>query len=76
MKEKKTLRFIKVQSGEISGKLKNFLRDIFFPSLEKLRKEKKTRDWGIEKKSSRINIKFFREEKSSLGNVNCRFLQS
>lgn len=41
MKEKKTLRFIKVQSGEISGKLKNFLRDIFFPSLKKLRKIKK-----------------------------------
>lgn len=40
-KKKKALRFIKVQSGEISGKLKNFLRDIFFPSLEKLRKEKK-----------------------------------
>lgn len=77
MKEKKALQFIKVQSGEISGKLKNFLRDIFFSSLEKLRKEKKTKDWGIEKKkSSRINIKFFREEKSSLGNVNCRFLQS
>lgn len=40
-KKKKALRFIKVQSGEISGKLKNFLRDIFFPSLKKLRKEKK-----------------------------------
>lgn len=41
MKEKKALRFIKVQSGEISDKLKNFLRDIFFPSLKKLRKKKK-----------------------------------
>lgn len=40
-KKKKALRFIKVQSGEISGKLKNFLRDIFFLSLKKLRKEKK-----------------------------------